>query len=168
MPPRPLRLKVLRKAIGAGAHNRHAIILLMPQLRRSVCALDCPDCCSLVLTVENEKATKLRGDPDHPVTRGFLCGKVARYLEREYSPGRLLHPLRRVGAKAEEQLDGLTVWPADKGQLHGADIETYTDHRMAMCFAVLGLQVPGIRIKNPGCASKTFPNFFEKLEQLRK
>jgi 3-phosphoshikimate 1-carboxyvinyltransferase len=75
--------------------------------------------------------------------------------------------LRRVGAKAEEYEDGFTVWPAEPGQLHGADIETYNDHRMAMCFAVLGLKVPGIRIKNPGCVSKTFPNFFDKLEQLR-
>jgi 3-phosphoshikimate 1-carboxyvinyltransferase len=76
--------------------------------------------------------------------------------------------LRRVGAKAEEQEDGFTVWPAKPGQLHGADIETYNDHRMAMCFSVLGLKVPGIRIKNPQCVSKTFPNFFEKLEQLRQ
>jgi 3-phosphoshikimate 1-carboxyvinyltransferase len=76
--------------------------------------------------------------------------------------------LRRVGAKAEPHDDGFTVWPAEPGQLHGAEIETYNDHRMAMCFAVLGLKVPGIRIKNPGCVSKTFPNFFEKLEQLRQ
>ncbi len=76
--------------------------------------------------------------------------------------------LQRVGAKAEEHEDGWIVWPAKKGQLHGADIETYNDHRMAMCFAVLGLKVPGIRIKNPGCVSKTFPNFFEKLELLRR
>ena len=47
------------------------------------------------------KATRLRGDPAHPVTRGFLCGKVARYLEREYSPNRLLYPMRRIGAKGE-------------------------------------------------------------------
>ncbi len=75
--------------------------------------------------------------------------------------------LRRVGARAEEHEDGFTVWPAAEGQLHGADIETYNDHRMAMSFAVLGLKVAGIRIKNPGCVSKTFPDFFEKLEQLR-
>jgi 3-phosphoshikimate 1-carboxyvinyltransferase len=74
--------------------------------------------------------------------------------------------LKRVGAKAEEHPDGFTVWPT--ANLHGAEIETYHDHRMAMCFAVLGLKVPGIRIKNPGCVSKTFPNFFEKLEQLRQ
>jgi 3-phosphoshikimate 1-carboxyvinyltransferase len=76
--------------------------------------------------------------------------------------------LKRVGAEAEETDDGFIVHPAKPGQLHGADIETYNDHRMAMCFAVLGLKVPGIRIKNPGCVSKTFPNFFEKLELLRQ
>ena len=75
--------------------------------------------------------------------------------------------LRRVGAKAEENEDGFTVWPAEHGLLRRADIETYNDHRMAMCFSVLGLKVPGIRIKNPGCVSKTFPDFFDKLEQLR-
>jgi len=90
----------------------------MPQTRHSVCALDCPDCCSLLVTVENGRGTKLRGDPAHPVTRGFLCGKVARYLEHEYSPGRLLYPQRRVGAKGEgrferiswdEALDGIAL-----------------------------------------------------------
>jgi anaerobic selenocysteine-containing dehydrogenase len=73
----------------------------MPDIRHSVCALDCPDTCSVLVTVENGKGTRLRGDAAHPVTRGFLCGKVARYLEREYSPARLLYPLRRAGAKGE-------------------------------------------------------------------
>jgi len=67
----------------------------------SVCALDCPDACSVLVQVENGRATRLRGNPDHPVTRGFLCGKVTRYLEREYSPERLLYPQKRVGAKGE-------------------------------------------------------------------
>ena len=71
------------------------------ELRHSVCALDCPDTCSLLVNVENGTATKLRGNPDHPVTRGFLCGKVARYLDREYSPQRLLYPRKRIGAKGE-------------------------------------------------------------------
>jgi anaerobic selenocysteine-containing dehydrogenase len=73
----------------------------MPLVRHSVCALDCPDTCSLLVTVDGGQATRLRGNPDHPVTRGFLCGKVARYLDREYSPDRLLYPQRRVGAKGE-------------------------------------------------------------------
>ena len=55
----------------------------------------------MLVTVEDGRATKLRGNPDHPVTRGFLCAKVARYLEREYSPSRLLYPQRRAGAKGE-------------------------------------------------------------------
>src|SRR5690242_10280119 len=67
----------------------------------SVCALDCPDCCSMLVQVEDGRATRLRGNPDHPVTRGFLCGKVAQYLDREYSPQRLLYPQKRVGAKGE-------------------------------------------------------------------
>ena len=49
------------------------------------------------------------------------------------------------------------------GLLHGAEVDTYEDHRMAMCFATLGLKVPGIRIKNPACVRKTFPTFFQKL-----
>jgi anaerobic selenocysteine-containing dehydrogenase len=71
----------------------------MSAVRHSVCALDCPDACALLINVENGKGSKLRGDPDHPVTRGFLCGKVARYLDREYSPDRLTHPMKRTGAK---------------------------------------------------------------------
>ena len=68
--------------------------------------------------------------------------------------------LTKCGAKVVEEDDTLTVWPSP---LHGAGIETYNDHRMAMCFAILGLKVPGIKIKNPACVKKTFPNFFQKL-----
>ena len=73
----------------------------MPEVRHSVCALDCPDCCSLLINVDDGKGTRLRGDPNHPITQGFLCGKVARYLEREYSPDRLLYPQKRIGTKGE-------------------------------------------------------------------
>jgi 3-phosphoshikimate 1-carboxyvinyltransferase len=68
--------------------------------------------------------------------------------------------LTKCGAKVVEAGDTLTVWPSP---LQGAEIETYNDHRMAMCFAILGLKVPGIKIKNPACVKKTFPNFFQKL-----
>ena len=80
----------------------------MPEIRHSVCALDCPDCCSLLVNVEDGRGSKLRGDPSHPVTRGFLCGKVAQYLEREYSPARLLYPQRRVGAKGEGKFERIS------------------------------------------------------------
>ena len=71
--------------------------------------------------------------------------------------------LTKCGAKVVEEGDTLTVYPSP---LHGAEIETYNDHRMAMCFAVLGLKVPGIRLRNPACVKKTFPNFFQKLAAL--
>ena len=80
----------------------------MPEVRHSVCALDCPDCCSLLINVEDGRGSKLRGNPAHPVTRGFLCGKVAQYLEREYHPGRLLYPQRRIGAKGEGRFERIS------------------------------------------------------------
>ena len=80
----------------------------MPEVRRSVCALDCPDCCSLLVNVEDGRGSKLRGNPAHPVTRGFLCGKVAQYLEREYSPARLLYPQRRAGRKGAGRFERIS------------------------------------------------------------
>ncbi|HEX3373085.1 MAG TPA: molybdopterin-dependent oxidoreductase [Edaphobacter sp.] len=63
----------------------------------AVCSHDCPDSCGVLVTVDEAtgRAVKLQGDPSHPVTRGFLCGKVAKYLDRVYSPDRLLYPIRR-------------------------------------------------------------------------
>lgn len=62
----------------------------------AVCSHDCPDSCGILVTVnELGQATRLRGDPAHPVTRGFLCAKVTKYLDRVYSPDRLLYPMRR-------------------------------------------------------------------------
>jgi 3-phosphoshikimate 1-carboxyvinyltransferase len=70
--------------------------------------------------------------------------------------------LERCGGRVVEADDALTVFPSS---LHGAEIETYNDHRMAMCFAVVALLVPGIHIRNPACVKKTFPNFFQKLAE---
>ena len=69
------------------------------------CPLDCPDGCSWVVTVRDGEAVRLRGNPDHPFTRGALCAKVARYLDHTRTPDRLLHPLRRVGAKGEGRFE---------------------------------------------------------------
>ena len=67
-----------------------------PSTVHAVCSLDCPDSCAVLVTVDEAgRATRLRGDPSHPVTRGFLCGKVAKYLDRVYAPDRLLYPMRR-------------------------------------------------------------------------
>jgi 3-phosphoshikimate 1-carboxyvinyltransferase len=72
--------------------------------------------------------------------------------------------LRRLGAGVDEFADGLTITP---GPLHGAVVETYNDHRMAMSLALIGLRVPGVILSNPGCVAKTYPGFFEDLERLR-
>jgi len=73
--------------------------------------------------------------------------------------------LARLGARVEERADGLTVWPSP---LHGGTVETYDDHRIAMAFALVGLRVPGVVIKDPGCVAKTFPDYFARLEGLRR
>lgn len=65
----------------------------------SACPHDCPDTCAMITTVENGVATKVRGNPEHPFTRGGLCVKVNNYEQRVYSPDRVLHPMRRTGAK---------------------------------------------------------------------
>ena len=73
--------------------------------------------------------------------------------------------LRRLGAGVEEFADGLTITPRP---LHGAEVETYKDHRMAMSLALVGLRVPGVVIKDPGCVAKTYPGFFADLDRLRR
>jgi anaerobic selenocysteine-containing dehydrogenase len=79
------------------------------RIEKSVCALDCPDTCALLIKVDEAgHGSELRGDPSHPITRGFLCAKVAQYLEREYHPDRLLHPLRRSGAKGSGQFSRIS------------------------------------------------------------
>jgi molybdopterin guanine dinucleotide-containing S/N-oxide reductase-like protein len=72
---------------------------IMKRLVHAACPHDCPDACGVLITVEDGRATKIKGDPAHPVTRGFLCAKVAKYLDRVYSPDRVLYPMRRVGPK---------------------------------------------------------------------
>lgn len=71
--------------------------------------------------------------------------------------------LRRLGLTVEEHPDGMTIHP---GPIHGGTVATYDDHRMAMSFSLLGLRVPGIVISDPGCTSKTYPQYFQDLESL--
>ncbi|MDL2357327.1 MAG: molybdopterin oxidoreductase family protein [Pseudomonadota bacterium] len=75
---------------------------------RATCPHDCPDTCALLITVEDGVATEVKGDPHHPTTAGVLCTKVARYAERTYHPERLLHPMRRVGAKGEGKFERIS------------------------------------------------------------
>ena len=71
----------------------------------TVCSHDCPDSCAVLVTVNDEgRAVKVQGDPSQPVTQGFLCGKVAKYLDRVYAPDRILYPLRRKAGVAKGPL----------------------------------------------------------------
>ncbi|GGE17651.1 putative oxidoreductase YoaE [Marinithermofilum abyssi] len=78
------------------------------QTLRSVCPLDCPDTCGLHVTVENEKVTRVTGDPEHPITQGAICHKVRHYPSRVHHPERLLHPLKRTGRKGEGRFERIS------------------------------------------------------------
>ena len=75
---------------------------------RGCCPLDCQDSCSWVATVEDGQVIRVEGARDHPFTRGVLCAKVNDYPERTYSPDRILHPLRRIGAKGSGEFDRMS------------------------------------------------------------
>src|ERR1700674_3575951 len=85
----------------------------------AVCSHDCPDSCGVLVTVDQGtgRAVKVQGDPSHPVTRGFLCGKVAKYLDRVYSPDRLLYPMRRKA--------GVPKGPAGYGGVRGREADAF-------------------------------------------
>src|SRR5436305_7228644 len=68
----------------------------MKKVVHAACPHDCPDACGVLITVDDGKAVRIQGDPTHPVTRGFLCAKVAKYLDRVYSPDRVLYPMKRL------------------------------------------------------------------------
>lgn len=70
-----------------------------PVTVRAACPHDCPDTCAIRVTVHEDRAVKVQGDPDHPPTHGALCTKVSRYPERTYHPERVLQPLKRIGPK---------------------------------------------------------------------
>src|SRR4051812_5911598 len=82
------------------------------QLRtvKAVCPHDCPDTCSIDVTVDDVsgQAVKLRGNPDHAFTAGFLCAKVNRYLDRVYHPERLQYPQRRIGEKGSGSFERIS------------------------------------------------------------
>ncbi|MBC8324403.1 MAG: 3-phosphoshikimate 1-carboxyvinyltransferase [Verrucomicrobia subdivision 3 bacterium] len=95
---------------------------------------------------------------EHPVSFPALHRLRVQECERVHA---LRTELTKCGARITEEGDTLHIEPSP--ELHGAEIDTYNDHRMAMCFAMLGLKISGIRLRNPACVKKTFPNFFQKL-----
>jgi anaerobic selenocysteine-containing dehydrogenase len=125
---------------------------------RAVCPHDCPDTCSMIVTVKDGRAVGLKGDKDHPFTDGFLCQKVNRYLERVYHPDRLKYPLLRIGPKGsgqfrriswDEAIDTITTkfraiaqstdgpqailpysYAGTMGKLHGSSLDRRFFHRL--------------------------------------
>ena len=89
----------------------------MKQQFRSVCPYDCADSCGLLLTVEDGKITKVQGDPEHPVTRGFLCRKMQHYEEDIYSPDRIMTPYRRTGKKGKKESFVPITWEEAVGEI---------------------------------------------------
>ncbi len=83
---------------------------------RGACGHDCPDTCAWFVDVSDGKALSLRGDPEHPFTRGTLCAKVNHYLERVYHPDRILHPLRRTGPKGQGTFERIS-WSEALGEI---------------------------------------------------
>jgi len=110
-----------------------------------------------VLAADAQSAVDVYAEPRSAIRFTDLGRLRVQECERVVA---LRTELTKCGAKVIEEGDTLTIHPS---LLHGAEIETYNDHRMAMCFAILGLKVPGIKLKNPACVKKTFPNFFQKL-----
>src|SRR5271165_3365402 len=96
----------------------------------TVCSHDCPDSCAVLVTVNEEgRAIKLQGDPSQPVTQGFLCGKVAKYLDRVYAPERILYPLKRK--------PGVAKGPLARGREHEAFERVSWDEALAAIAARL-------------------------------
>ena len=99
---------------------------------------------------------------DGPVT---LRGIAQTHYEESDRPVAAATELRRMGLRVESTWDSVTIYP---GAPKPADVHTYDDHRIAMSFAVTGLRAPGIRIVDPACVSKTFPDFFEVLGRMAR
>ena len=98
----------------------------------SVCPLDCPDTCSVLITIEDgpnnqQRVTKLEGNPNHPITRGFACVKMAKYPERQNREDRLLYPQKRVGKKGEGKFERVS-WEEALDDIAKRTQETITTH----------------------------------------
>ena len=100
---------------------------MAPSLVRAACPHDCPDTCAMHVSVEDGRATQVAGDPDHPITVGFLCGKVSNYLERVYAEDRILQPLVRTGAKGAGEFRRVS-WDEALGTVADALAQTRDEH----------------------------------------
>jgi 3-phosphoshikimate 1-carboxyvinyltransferase len=151
-------LKFLKTLSDMGCHVRHDEHSIEVQggtlYGIEVDMNDLPDCVPTLAVL-----AAFAGSPTTILNVGHLRYKETNRLTA------LATELTKIGARVEVFEDGLTIHPQ---QLHGAIIETYNDHRIAMSFAVAGLRIPGIEIMNPMCVSKSFPNFWDEFSKLEQ
>lgn len=102
-------------------------LIANPREVRGACPHDCPDTCALITTVDGDRAVRVRGDRDHPITQGFLCTKVNKYLQRTYHPDRITVPLKRVGPKGVGEFEEST-WPEALASIGDRLRSTIRDH----------------------------------------
>ena len=123
-------------------------------LVRGACPHDCPDTCAWEVAVDQGRAVLMRGVKDHPLTRGGLCAKVNRYLDRVYSPDRVLHPLRRIGPKGEGRFERIS-WDEAIGEITGRLRSIVDEHgaEAVLPYSYLGTQ--GI-VQGGGMAERFF------------
>ncbi|SFO72883.1 Anaerobic selenocysteine-containing dehydrogenase [Geodermatophilus dictyosporus] len=110
---------------------------------RGACPHDCPDTCAMLVTVEDGRATAVRGDPEHPFTRGALCVKVNDYVDRVYSPRRVLHPLRRTGPKGSGEFTRIS-WDEALDEIAGRFREAIGRHGPETVMPVSYLGTEGV------------------------
>jgi len=110
---------------------------------RAACPHDCPDTCAMIVSVENGVATGVRGDPEHPFTRGGLCVKVNNYQDKVYGPDRVLHPLRRTGPKGSGRFEEVT-WDEALDTIAARFRETIAEHGPETVMPVSYLGTQGI------------------------
>src|ERR1700761_8334123 len=119
---------------------------------RGACPHDCPDTCAMLVSVQDGRATEVRGDPEHPFTRGGLCVKVNNYQEKVYSPDRVLYPLRRSGPKGSGEFERIS-WDEALDEIAARFTATMADHgpESVMPVSYLGTQgiLNGLNVGDP-------------------
>ena len=114
-----------------------------PTIVRAACPHDCPDTCAMLVTVVDGRATEVRGDPEHPFTKGGLCVKVNNYVDKVYSPDRLLYPMRRTGPKGSGRFERIS-WDDALDEIASRFRSTITEHGPEAIMPVSYLGTEGI------------------------
>ena len=110
---------------------------------RGACPHDCPDTCAMLVSVRDGRAVEVRGDPRHPFTRGGLCVKVNNYVDKTYSPDRVLYPMRRSGPKGSGQFTRVS-WDEALDEIAGRFRTAIAEHGPETVMPVSYLGTEGI------------------------